>query len=119
MKVKEKIEGDVAILSLSGNMMGGPETSTVHEKVKSLIADGLKKIVIDLKGVKWMNSSGLGILMACMTSLKDANGNLKLASITEKVESLLIITQLMRIFDTYESADRATASFYEEEHSKK
>lgn len=114
MKIKEKIEGDVAILSVSGNMMGGPETTTIHDKVKSLIADGIVKVVIDLKGVKWMNSSGLGILMACMTSLNNADGNLKLSGITEKVKSLLMITQLMRIFDTYESAERAVAALAEE-----
>lgn len=116
MKIKEKIEGDVAVLTVSGNMMGGPETSALHDKVKSLIADGIKRVVIDLKGVKWMNSSGLGVLMACMTSLNNASGKLKLASVTEKVKSLLMITQLMRIFDTYENAERATAAFYEEEH---
>jgi len=103
MKIKEKIEGDVAIITVTGNMMGGPETTALHDKVKSLIADGLKRVVVDLKGVKWMNSSGLGVLMACMTSLNNAGGNLK----------LLMITQLMRIFDTYESADRAVASFVE------
>ena len=116
MKIKEKIEGDVAVLTVSGNMMGGPETSALHDKVKSLIADGIKRVVIDLKGVKWMNSSGLGVLMACMTSLNNASGKLKLASVTEKVKSLLMITQLMRIFDTYENADRAAAAFYKEEH---
>ena len=113
MKIKEKIDGDVAIITVTGNMMGGPETTALHDKVKSLIADGLKRVVVDLKGVKWMNSSGLGVLMACMTSLNNAGGNLKLASVTEKVKSLLMITQLMRIFDTYESADRAVASFVE------
>ena len=113
MKIKEKIEGDVAIITVTGNMMGGPETTALHDKMKSLIADGLKRVVVDLKGVKWMNSSGLGVLMACMTSLNNAGGNLKLASVTEKVKSLLMITQLMRIFDTYESADRAVASFVE------
>lgn len=116
MRIKEKIEGDVAILSISGNMMGGPETTSLHEKVKSLIADGITRVVIDLKGVKWMNSSGLGVLMACMTSLNNTSGKLKIASVTEKVKSLLMITQLMRIFDTYESAERAVASFYEETH---
>ncbi len=114
MKIKEKIEGDVAVLSVSGNMMGGPETMVLHDKVKSLTADGIKKIVIDLKGVKWMNSSGLGVLMACMTTLNNAGGKLKLASVTEKVKSLLVITQLLRIFDTFESAERAVASFFED-----
>ncbi|MEJ2050142.1 MAG: STAS domain-containing protein [Calditrichota bacterium] len=117
MKIKEKIEGDVAVITVTGNMMGGPETTALHDKVKSLIADGLKRVVIDLKGVKWMNSSGLGVLMACMTSLNNAGGNLKLASVTEKVKSLLMITQLMRIFDTFESADRAVASFVESSQS--
>ncbi len=115
MKIKEKIEGDVAILTVSGNMMGGPETTQLHDKVKSLAADGLKKVVIDLKNVKWMNSSGLGILMACMSSLQNANGKLKLASVTEKVRSVLMITKLIQIFETFENAERAVASFYEEE----
>lgn len=114
MKIKEKMEGDIAVLTVSGNMMGGPETAALHDKVKSLIADGLRKVVIDIKGVKWMNSSGLGALMACMSSLQSADGKLKLASVTDKVKSILIITKLIDIFETYESADRAVAKFIEE-----
>jgi len=113
MKVKEKMEGDVAVLTVSGNMMGGPETSALHDKVKSLISDGIKKVVIDIKGVKWMNSSGLGVLMACMSSLQQADGKLKLASVTEKVKSILIITKLVEVFDTFETAERAVANFIE------
>ncbi len=115
MKIKEKIEGDIAVLTISGNMMGGPETTALHDKVKSLIADGIKRVVIDLKGVKWINSSGLGTLMACMSSLKNAGGKLKLASVTDKVQSVLMITKLIQIFETYENAERAVASFVEEE----
>lgn len=111
MKIKEKFKEDIAILTVSGNMMGGPETQALHEKVKSLIADGTKKIVIDIKGVKWMNSSGLGVLMACFGTVSNAGGNLKLASVTDKVRSVLMITKLIEFFDTYENADRAVASF--------
>jgi len=107
------MEGDVAVLTVSGNMMGGPETSALHDKVKSLISDGIKKVVIDIKGVKWMNSSGLGVLMACMSSLQQADGKLKLASVTEKVKSILIITKLVEVFDTFETAERAVANFIE------
>ena len=67
------------------------------------------KIHVEGSGVKWINSSGLGVLMAGMTTLKNANGQMKLANVTEKVESLLMITQLMRIFDTYDTVDRAVA----------
>lgn len=111
MKIKEKIEGNVAILTVSGNMMGGPETASLHEKVKSLMSDGIKKMVIDLSKVKWMNSSGLGVLMSCWGSLRKEGGNLKLANVSEKIDSLLMITQLVQFFETYETVERALASF--------
>ena len=113
MKIKEKIENQVAVLTLTGKMMGGPETTALHDHIRSLMADNISKVVIDLGGVKWINSSGLGVLMAAMTTLKNAGGQMRLANVTEKVESLLMITQLMRIFDTYESVDRAVSSLTE------
>jgi len=113
MKIKEKIENHVAVLSLSGKMMGGPETTALHDHIRGLMNDGIKNVVIDLHGVKWINSSGLGVLMAAMTTLKNADGQMKLANVTEKVESLLMITQLMRIFKTYDSIDRAISAMSE------
>lgn len=110
MKIKEKIENHVAVLSLSGKMMGGPETTALHDHVRGLVNDGINKVVIDLSGVKWINSSGLGVLMAVMTTLKNSDGMMKLANITEKVESLLMITQLMRIFESFDSVERAVSS---------
>ena len=114
MKIKESIQGKVAVLAPSGNLMGGSDTQGLHDHVKSLINDGIINVVIDLGKVKWMNSSGLGVLIASMTSLKNAEGSLKLASITNKVNSLLMITQMIRIFETYASSERAVASFLEE-----
>ncbi len=111
MKIKEKMQGNTAILTISGNMMGGPETTELHDKVKSLMADGIKKVVIDLSKVKWMNSSGLGVLMAVWGSLKKEGGNLKLANVSEKINSLFMITQLVQFFETYETVDRALAAF--------
>lgn len=111
MKIKERIENHVAILTVSGNMMGGPETTALHEYVKGLIKDGMTKVVINLGGVKWMNSSGLGILMACHSSLQAAGGDLRLSNVTEKVESLFMITKLVRIFQTFEFEERAVSSF--------
>ena len=111
MKIKEQMEGNVAILSISGNMMGGPENVVLHEKVKSLMADGIKRVIIDLKKVKWMNSSGLGVLMSCWGSLGREGGNLKLANASDKIDSLLMITQLVQFFESYESVDRALASY--------
>ena len=111
MKIKEKMEGDIAVLSLSGKMMGGPETTALHEKIKSLMSDGIKKVIIDLGKVKWMNSSGLGVLMAAFGSVCRADGSIKLVNVTKKVRSLLIIVQIITFFETYDSIESAIISF--------
>jgi len=111
MSIKEKIQEDVAIVNVSGKLMGGNETKEVHEKIKSLLADGLKKIVIDLSKVKWLNSSGLGMLISCLTSVTNAEGKLKIVGATEKVHSLFMITKLITVFDSYETVDQAVTTF--------
>jgi len=111
MKIELKEIGDVTIISIKGKLMGGPETISVHEQVKSLIEQGRNKVVIDLSHVAWMNSSGLGTMMGCLTSLRNAGGDLKLSGVTEKVKSLFMITKLITIFETYNTADEATAAF--------
>ena len=109
MRIKEKIENHVAVLTLSGKMMGGAETTALHDHIRGLINDGINKVVIDLGGVKWMNSSGMGVLMACTTTLKSNDGQLVLARVSEKVNSLLMITQLITVFDTFETVERAVS----------
>ena len=111
MALKEQMNGDVAVIELRGKLMGGPETNEIHAKVKELVANGVKKVVADIGKVTWMNSTGLGALMGAMTSLRNANGDLKLAKITEKVESLFVITKLVTIFDTFDTVDDAVAAF--------
>lgn len=111
MTIKEKMYGDVAVLSLKGNLMGDPDTTDVRDKIYSLLQDDVKKIILDMSKVKWINSSGLGTLIAAMTSVKNKGGDMKLAGVTEKVESLFMITQLIKVFKTYENVDRALASF--------
>jgi len=111
MSVKEKIDGDVCILGVSGNLMGGPETTAVHEKVREIVGKGQKKLVIDLAKVKWINSSGLGVLMGSMTTMKNAEGEMKLANVSDRIQSLFMITKLITIFETYDSTDKAIGSF--------
>jgi len=111
MQINEQRQGEVVVLGLKGKMMGGPETQAVHEKIKEIVANGANRIVIDLGKVKWMNSSGLGMLMGALTTIKNADGDLKLANVTEKVQSLFMITKLITIFETYESVDDAVGSF--------
>ena len=111
MAIKERIVGDVAVIVVKGKLMGDAATDEVHDKVKELLSNDNKKIVIDLSNVKWINSKGLGMLMACYTSCQKAEGHLKLAGATEKVNSLLMMTKLITIFDSYDNADQAIGSY--------
>jgi anti-sigma B factor antagonist len=111
MEIEENIWDGMAVLALKGKLLGGPDSLALHEKVHSLLADGINQVVIDLGKVDWMNSSGLGALMASLTTLRNAGGELKLADMTKKVEQLMLKTKLICVFETYPSVDKAVSSF--------
>lgn len=111
MAFKEDMRAGVSILELKGKLMGAPETTEIHQRVKELVANGVKKVVIDLGGVTWMNSSGIGMLMSALSTVRNAGGELKVARATEKVKSLFIITKIITTFEHYDSVEEAVASF--------
>lgn len=111
MTIKETIQGDVVILSPKGNLMGEPETTELRDKIKSLLKDGFIKIVLDVSAVKWINSSGLGAIISSLTSVNNKGGDIRISHVTEKIKSLFMITQLIKVFKTFDSNERAVASF--------
>jgi len=111
VKIQEIMDGDIAILTLKGKMMGGPDMKELHDHIKGLMSDGVNKVVADLGKVKWLNSSGLGTLMGALTTLRNEGGDLKLAHTSDKINSLLMITKLMSIFETYDDVEGALKAF--------
>ena len=111
MKVKTRDAGDVVVFDVSGQVMGGPDADTFHDLVKNHLGDGKAKILVNLAKVSWINSTGLGILIAGYTSVQDAGGEFKLANISDRIESILMVTKLAGIFESYESEEEALASF--------
>ncbi len=111
MKLNSREENGVVILEPKGKIMGGPDATAMHEMLHDLVEHGNKKVVIDLGGVDWMNSTGLGILISSLTTMRNNDGDLKLANVTEKIESLLTITKLVTVFETYDSTKEAIGSF--------
>ena len=111
MAIKEEMRAGISILEVKGKLMGGPETSEIHNRVKDLVANGVTKVLIDLGKVTWMNSTGLGAMMSSLTTVKNAEGELKIARATEKVKSLFMVTKLITIFDNYETVEEALDSF--------
>ena len=113
MKIKTKQFDDVAVIIPHGKLMGPPDTDELHNEVKSVLGQNIKKLVIDLKHVNWMNSLGVGVLMSSYASVKNAGGILKLSSMTEKVRSVMLIMQLVKVFETFETYQEAVDSFKE------
>jgi len=111
MSVREKVSGDVSIIMVRGNLLGGKETTEVHELVKQLIASGKTKVVFDLSRVKWMNSSGMGMLMACYSTMSNVNGKIGIAAMSEKVEDVMQITKINTLFENFDTVQQAVKFF--------
>ncbi|TNE69450.1 anti-sigma factor antagonist [bacterium] len=99
------------VIEFKGNVMGGPDAVSLNEKLHELIDQDKKHIVVDLGKVKFMNSSGLGMLIGALTTMKNAGGDLRIANASNKIESLLIITKLITVFENFKTLEEAVASY--------
>src|SRR6056297_348378 len=102
-KVSEKY--NCVIIELKGNVMGGPDAEIFRDELHKLIEQGKKEVVVDLGKVKFMNSSGLGILIGGLTTIKNAGGELVICQADKKIESLLMVTQLIKVFNHFRTLD--------------
>lgn len=111
MKLTSREENGIIVLEPKGKIMGGPDATMLHDQLHELIGQGKKQVVIDLSRVEWMNSTGLGILISGLTTLRNNGGELKLARVTDKIESLLTITKLITVFENFDDVGEAVKSF--------
>lgn len=114
MKITEKTKDGAVIIGLEGKVMGGPDATVFHGKLHEYVNSGQKKIIVDLSKVEWMSSVGLGMLISALTTMKNNDGKLFLANVTESIESLLTITRLVTIFKNFDTIDEAIAAFDKE-----
>ena len=111
IKIKEEKRGDVLVFQLSGELMGGEENRAFQDRLYRAIEEGVVYVAIDMSDVEWMNSSGLGMLMAGLTTLRGSGGELKLAGTTDRIKRTIEITKLDNVIPIYDSLDEAVASF--------
>ncbi len=102
---------NAVVITLKGNVMGGPDGSGLHNTLHELREKGKNNVVVDLSKVKFMNSSGLGMLISGMTTMRNSGGDLRLANVADRIQSLLIVTKLITVFKHYSSVDEAVQSF--------
>ena len=111
MKFTTREVGGVTIVDLSGKITLGEGGVTLRDEVRKLLAEGKKKIVLNLAEVNYIDSSGLGELVSAYTAVKNAGGELKLLNLTSKVRDLLVITKLVTVFDVKDDEASAVSSF--------
>ena len=111
MQIEERPLGDVIILDVTGKLTIGEGDELLKDKINSLIQQGHKKLILNLEGVPYVDSAGLGEIVRTYTTVSRQGGNLKLLNLTKRIEDLLSITKLLTVFDTYESEQEALNSF--------
>src|SRR5436309_1253720 len=111
LNIKERQAGDVAILDLDGDVRMGDSATALRGAIRNLVAGGNLKILLNLAGVKYIDSSGIGELIANYTTVGRTKGQLKLMYLTDKVQDLLVITKLLTVFDVYDAESEALSSF--------
>jgi anti-sigma B factor antagonist len=111
MQIDERVVNGVTILDLKGKMTLGEGDELLKDKINSLLASGKKKLVLNLEGVPYIDSAGLGEIVRTYTTVSRQGGNLKLLNLTKRIEDLLSITKLLTVFETYDTEAEAIKSF--------
>ena len=111
MTIQERVVGSTAILDLDGKLVLGDGDALLKDKVHSLVFQGRKQILLNLGKVSYVDSSGLGALVAASVTVKSNGGQIKLLNLTKRLHDLLTISKLVTVFDSYDNEAEALKSF--------
>ena len=111
LKMTNREVDGVSVVALDGRIVLGEESNALREKVKGLIAEGRKKIVLNMDNVTFIDSAGLGTLVAAHHSARSNGAAMKLCNLGTKFQEVLQITKLLTVFDVYKTEADAVASF--------
>src|SRR5215469_7095162 len=112
LDIQEHDREGIAILELKGRIVVGAESSALRGKVSSLTAEGKTNLVLNMKHVDFIDSTGLGALVICATSLRKNGGNIKLVNLNRRNIELLVMTKLATVFEIFTDEQDAVNSYY-------
>jgi anti-sigma B factor antagonist len=110
LKLNTRTENGVTIIDCNGRIVFGEESALLRDTVKKLIGEN-SQIVLNLADITYIDSGGLGTLVALYTTAHNAGGSVKLANLTQRVGDLLQVTKLLTVFEVYDSEEKAVESF--------
>ena len=112
MEIEERVVGGVTIITVTGDITLNKGGDVIlKDKINSLLQQGRKKLLLDLGGVAYVDSAGLGQLVQVKVTASRSGAELKLLNITKRLQDLLVVTRLSTVFDSYEDEAAALASF--------
>ena len=111
MPISERQLGDVTVIDLSGKLSNSDESGHLKEKVTSVFFQGRKQVLINVKDLSYIDSSGLGELVACLATARRNNGEVKICNLGKRVQDLMIMTKLLAVFDVHDSEASALTAF--------
>jgi anti-sigma B factor antagonist len=111
MQIEERVVGEVTILDLKGKITLGEGDEALKDKINSLALQNRKSILLNLEGVPYIDSAGLGEVVRTYTTISRQGGQLKLVNLTKRITDLLSITKLLTVFETFETEAEALKSF--------
>lgn len=111
LKIDTREVAHVTILDVQGRIVLGDEIGDLRDAVRNLLAEGKKKIILNLAEVDYIDSSGVGELVGAFTTVRNAGGELKLLNLSQKVQDVLYVTKLYTVFDIRDDEFTAVKSF--------
>lgn len=112
LEIQQREREGIVVLDLKGRITAGPEAGALRERCTSLSAAGTRNVVLDLEGVDYIDSTGLGTLVICATSLRKSGGNIKLLHLNRRNIELLVMTKLATVFEIFTDEQDAVNSYF-------
>lgn len=111
MKYSVDKQGDVVLIAIQSSLEGGPDTMQIRDEVKGHLGKGDRLFVIDMSGAGFVNSTGIGVVVSIMSSIKTAEGTLKLCGVSDRARRAFVTTGVWQLFDAYASREEAFRTF--------
>lgn len=111
MIIRQDTGEDVIVVSVQGKLLGEPEIQELYSHFRYLRDQKIFRVVLDLKFLDWMSSIGLGALISCVTTMRNAGGDIRLCNLNQKIKTLVSITRTDNVFQIFDSPELAVRSF--------
>ena len=111
MKFSSRLVGDVTVYDLKGGLEGGPDTFAIKDDVKKELDQGRRKFLLNMDGVDYVSSTGVGIIVSVYSSIMSAGGSMKISNANTRVSRIMMITKLLEVFESYYQEEEALKAF--------